>query len=61
IINTRASLMYFIVKYNKIKNGSTQGAKLEEASEDENLLIQEFAIDRYHIERKKLSGVGVYT
>ena len=35
--------------------------KLEEASEDENLLIQEFAIDRYHIERRKLSGVGVYT
>jgi hypothetical protein len=35
--------------------------KLEEASEDENLLIKEFAIDNYHIERRKLNGVGVYT
>lgn len=35
--------------------------KLEEASEDENLLIKEFGIDRYHIERNKLSGVSVYT
>lgn len=35
--------------------------KLEETSEDESLLIKEFAIDNYHIERRKLNGVGVYT
>lgn len=35
--------------------------KLEETSEDESLLIKEFAIDNYHIEKRKLSGVGVYT
>jgi len=35
--------------------------KLEETSEDESLLIKEFAIDKYHIERRKLDGVGVYT
>jgi len=35
--------------------------KLEETSEDENLLIKEFDISKYHIERKKIDGVGVYT
>jgi len=35
--------------------------RLEEASEDEEVLIKEFGIDKYHEERNKLSGVGVYT
>lgn len=35
--------------------------KLEEATEDENLLIKEFAIDKYHIEKHKINGIGVYT
>jgi hypothetical protein len=35
--------------------------KLEEAGEDEAVLIKELGIDKYHEERNKLSGVGVYT
>jgi transposase len=35
--------------------------KLEEIAEDEGLLVKEFAIDKYHTEKRKLSGVGVYT
>ncbi len=35
--------------------------KLEEQSEAESSLITAFDIDKYHIERIKLDGVGVYT
>jgi len=35
--------------------------RLEEVGEDEGILIKEFGIDKYHEERNKLSGVGVYT
>ncbi|MEI6553833.1 MAG: IS1634 family transposase [bacterium] len=44
------------------KRGNVKATyKLEEPHEDESALIKEFAIDKYHIEKRKLSGVGVYT
>lgn len=35
--------------------------KLEEQFENESLLTKIFDIDKYHTERLKLDGVGVYT